>query len=233
MSAISNLVFWANERLHRLRHRWRPVLQETWIYPLLTGPSRAVRRAVARHREHVGDGVFHGENDLWMCSLFPQKIIDEVLERFPARSVLDVGCGTGKSLEYFVERGLDAIGIEGSALAISKSPLKGRMRCLNFNEPIDLGRKFDLVWSFEVAEHIHPRYADCFLATLVGHGDRVVISAATPGQGGEGHLNEQPPEYWIEKFRALGFAHDAETTAKLRSLEERHSENMLVFHRAS
>jgi len=232
MTPIDSMIFWANERLHRLRHRLRPMLGDTWLYPLLTGPSRAVRRAMERHRERIADGIFHGENELWMASLFPKTILDAVLDRFQPRSVLDVGCGTGKSLEYFADRGLDVIGIEGSALAISKSRLRDKMRCLNLNNPIDLGRKFDLVWSFEVAEHIHPRHADAFLATLVHHGDRIVLSAATPGQGGEGHLNEQPPEYWIAKLRVVGFEHDAEATAQLRALEECHAENMLVFARA-
>jgi SAM-dependent methyltransferase len=228
---LSSLVFWANERLHRLRHRVRPHVERTWLYPLLTGPSRAVRRAMVRFRERTADGVFHGEDELWMCSLFPKKVIDEVLARFSPKSALDVGCGTGKSLEYFAQRGLDVIGIEGSALAISKSPLRERMRCLNLNEPIDLARRFDLVWSFEVAEHIHPRYAETLLETLTRHGDVIAISAATPGQGGEGHLNEQPPEYWIEKFAARGYAYAAEFSAKLRALDERHAENMLVFVR--
>lgn len=186
-----------------------------------------------RFRERTADGIFHGEEELWMCSLFPQKIIDELIARFQPRSVLDVGCGTGKSLEYFVQRGIDTVGIEGSALAISKSPHRDRMHCLNLNEPIDLQRQFDLVWSFEVAEHIHPRYADTLVDTLARHGDVVAVSAATPGQGGEGHLNEQPPEYWIEKFRERGFAYEAELTTRLRGLEERHAENMLVFTRKS
>lgn len=230
---FSSFVFWANERLHRFRHRVRPIVQDTWIYPLLTGPSRAIRRGMVRYRERTADGVFHGEDELWMCSLFPKKVIDEVVARFGPRSMLDVGCGTGKSLEYFSQLGMDVVGIEGSALAISKSPLKEKMRCLNLNEPLDLGRRFDLVWSFEVAEHIHPRYADTLVDTLARHGDVIAISAATPGQGGEGHLNEQPAEYWVEKFRARGFGYEAEFSAKLRGLDERHAENMLVFVRAA
>lgn len=227
------MIFWANERVHRLRHWLRPHLIDTRFYPLLTGPSRALRRAMERYRERKADGIFHEENELWMCSLFPKKIIDAVLERFAPRSVLDVGCGTGKALAYFAERGLEVVGLEGSELAISKCPLKDHIRCHNLNEPLDLGRRFDLVWSFEVAEHIHPRYADIFLETLVRHGDRVILSAATPGQGGEGHMNERPPEYWVEKFGALGFAFDAAATEILRALEERHSENMLAFFRES
>jgi hypothetical protein len=31
-----------------------------------------------------------------------------------------------------------------------------------------------------------------------------LFSAAIPGQGGDGHLNEQWPAYWIERFVARG-----------------------------
>jgi hypothetical protein len=42
------------------------------------------------------------------------------------------------------------------------------------------------------------------------------MTAATPGQGGTEHVNEQPNEYWIEKFRHRGFALDRETTDRIR-----------------
>jgi hypothetical protein len=33
----------------------------------------------------------------------------------------------------------------------------------------------------------------------------VLFSAAVPGQGGHGHVNEQWPAYWVERFSSLGF----------------------------
>jgi hypothetical protein len=43
------------------------------------------------------------------------------------------------------------------------------------------------------------------LENLTRHGDRVLFSAAVPGQGGEFHVNEQPLSYWRDRFHALGF----------------------------
>jgi hypothetical protein len=51
------------------------------------------------------------------------------------------------------------------------------------------------VWSYEVAEHIHPKYTDAFLYKLTSHGPVVVLSAAQPGQGGCDYFNEQPLHY--------------------------------------
>ncbi len=100
----------------------------------------------------------------------------------------------------------------------------------DLNEPLDLGEKFDLVWCFEVAEHIHPRYVSALLTTLTNHGDRVLLSAARPGQGGLGHLNEQEPGYWIALMQERGF-HLAGETERYRALPDHFAENILVFER--
>ena len=43
-----------------------------------------------------------------------------------------------------------------------------------------------------------------FVDNLVRHGDVILFSAAVPHQGGEHHVNEQPPEYWRELFARPG-----------------------------
>ena len=40
---------------------------------------------------------------------------------------------------------------------------------------------------------------------LVAHGSLVLFSAATPGQGGEHHLNERSYDYWRSLFAKRGF----------------------------
>jgi len=140
-----------------------------------------------------------------MCSIFPKEILDLTIELLHPRSILDVGCGTGISLDYFKSKGISVRGLEGSALAISKARNAALIQQHDLNQPIHLGQKFDLVWCFEVAEHIHPRYASALLETLTAHGDRILLSAARPGQGGLGHLNEQPRGYWDDLFRGDGY----------------------------
>lgn len=65
---------------------------------------------------------------------------------------------------------------------------------------------FDLVLSLEVAEHLSPHRAEGFIDDLATFSDQVLFSAAIPGQGGYGHINEQPHQYWIRMFEDRGYA---------------------------
>jgi SAM-dependent methyltransferase len=181
-------------------------------------------------REISDNSIFIREEEMSMCSIFPKEILDLTIELFRPRSVLDVGCGTGISLDYFKNKGISVRGLEGSALAISKARNAPLIRQHDLNEPINLEERFDLVWCFEVAEHIHPNYVGALLATLTNHADRIVLSAARPGQGGLGHLNEQPPDYWIGRMKEHGFALGHETD-RYRELPDHFAENILVFER--
>jgi hypothetical protein len=57
----------------------------------------------------------------------------------------------------------------------------------------------------EVAEHLPASGAPSFVADLARLAPVVAFSAAIPGQGGEGHVNEQWPEYWERLFAASGY----------------------------
>lgn len=76
---------------------------------------------------------------------------------------------------------------------------------------IDLERKFsvsgkwDICLCLEVAEHISEHRADALIEFLCTAADKVLFSAAIPGQGGTGHVNEQWQTYWELKFMANGF----------------------------
>jgi SAM-dependent methyltransferase len=177
------------------------------------------------------DSTFLEADTLYMCSLFPVKIIDRIIQEFHPQTILDVGCGTGISLEYFLQKNIDAIGIENSRLAINKSPVSEKIIRHNLKREMNLKRKFDLVWCFEVIEHIHPRFEPIFLNTLIRHSDRIIISAAIPGQGGHGHFNEQLPEYWVKRFSALRFKLNEDMTECLKNIDEMHAKNMLVFEK--
>jgi SAM-dependent methyltransferase len=73
------------------------------------------------------DSTFTSEDSLFMCSLFPRKVLDLVIHELHARSVLDVGCGIGNSLQYFLKNGIDAWGVENSKVAILHSPVRERI----------------------------------------------------------------------------------------------------------
>lgn len=190
---------------------------------------RNLIRGIYRHI--TKNSIFFDERELGMASILPAEVISKTIELFAPGTVLDLGCGVGKSLDYFHDRGIEIKGIEGSQLAISRARHPDLIAQFNLNNELNLGRKFDLLWCYEVVEHIHPAYVDNLMKTLSNHSDRVVLSAARPGQGGEGHFNEQLPEYWIEKFAKMGFRHDEKSTELLRSADARYGPNMLAFYR--
>lgn len=122
-------------------------------------------------------------------------------------SVLDVGCGRGVWLREWRDGGtLDAAGVDGNYVAKSRLAIPGELFFeRDLSQPFNLDRRFDLVQSLEVGEHITEQRAETFVANLVAHGDMILFSAAIPGQGGEFHVNEQPYAYWRDKFASRGF----------------------------
>jgi SAM-dependent methyltransferase len=186
-----------------------------WCYGALARKP-AVRRE-ARMRAFK-DGRFD-EDELSMAMGCPRRVLDAIVEKWRPRTALDVGCGLGLAMEHLQSEGVECVGIDGSQAAIRRSPVKDRIVLANLNHPFDLSRTFDLVWSYEVAEHIHPEFTKAYLTTLTRHAaDLIVISAAHPGQGGAGHFNEQPQGYWIERLAAHGFKVDKEFSAHLQAL---------------
>jgi hypothetical protein len=68
---------------------------------------------------------------------------------------------------------------------------------------------FDIALSLEVAEHLPDQRAQRFVHDLCRLAPIVIFSAAIPGQGGTGHVNEQWPDYWYHLFEAEGFVVDS------------------------
>lgn len=145
-----------------------------------------------------------------------QLVIPLVTKHLRMESVLDVGCGAGAWLAEYEKHGIPTcVGVDGdyvteSSLLISPASFIAR----NISQPFDLGRHFDLVQCLEVGEHIEHDASRTLIANLVKHGDCILFSAATPGQGGENHMNEQPYEFW----RALFAEHEYEPYDFLRPL---------------
>jgi hypothetical protein len=76
---------------------------------------------------------------------------------------------------------------------------------MDLTSPTQISRRFELVESLEVAEHLPSTVAEGFVAFLASLGSVVLFSAAIPNQGGVHHINEQWPEYWAELFSKHGF----------------------------
>jgi SAM-dependent methyltransferase len=137
-----------------------------------------------------------------------REIVPVIMELAKPNSVIDVGCGTGCWLEVFHEHGVtDFLGVDGSYVDRSMLEIpEERFLSFDLSRPLKLDRRFDLVVSLEVAEHLPPESADIFVESLTQLGPVILFSAAIPLQRGTGHLNEQWPEYWVERFECRNFA---------------------------
>jgi SAM-dependent methyltransferase len=177
------------------------------------------------------DSIFTSRSDLAGCSLQPAPLIDAIIDLIDPKTVLDVGCGTGKALDYFLSRGVDCVGVEGSTMAVKHAAHPERIVVRNLNKPYFTNRYFDLVWCFEVAEHIHPDFTDAFLDTCCSHARNLLLSAAHPGQGGVGHFNEQPVTYWIAKLADKGFIYEHDATRRIVAGYDWYPENVMFFRK--
>ena len=124
----------------------------------------------------------------------------------PVNSVVDVGGGTGGWLREFCKAGVARLALIDSP-AVEPHLLIPRecFHAADLEQPLpDLGR-FDLATSLECAEHLSASRATSLVEWLTSTADVVLFSAAVPGQGGKGHINEQSPTFWSSLFRACGF----------------------------
>jgi SAM-dependent methyltransferase len=135
-------------------------------------------------------------------------IVPILLSVFPASSVIDIGCGTGTWLQAFARNGVtDYIGIDGMYVPpdLLKIPAD-RFRAADLQRLLDVGRRFDIACSLEVAEHLPSDCAKQFVELLTKAAPVVLFSAAVPHQGGTGHINEQWQSYWSDLFSACGYS---------------------------
>lgn len=142
--------------------------------------------------------------------------INWAIGMFDVRSMLDVGCGPGGMVELALRKGLDSHGVDGDANLQRSWFNKNYFTLHDFQTgPAPITDKYDLCWSVEFVEHVHEQYIPNFVATYKQCGI-LIMTHATPGQGGYHHVNEQPEGYWIEKISSFNFQFDRDLTDRLR-----------------
>ncbi len=206
----------------------------------------AASRLLLRLKSRLEKNVAHDElydvqyfvrldEQLPLCA---RAIAESIEQRFRPVKVLDVGCGTGAIMSAMRDLGIDVLGLELSSAAIKICARKGlSVRRFDLETETDFDEKANIALSTEVAEHLHESSADRYVDLLCGIAHTVVLTAATPGQGGTDHVNEQPNEYWIEKFKRQGYIYLQDITVDMREdwarsgVDRARAKNVMLFER--
>lgn len=149
-----------------------------------------------------------------------------IYRQFRPGFVWDVGCGPGFMLAQLYDLDVDIKGFDGSQACLDYARERLNLGCCEHLSRADIRSLTELcgygcatpwlVLCTEVAEHLDAAHADHLVALLCSAMAPIIFTAASPGQGGHHHVNEQPPEYWREKFMARGCVYDAAATAELK-----------------
>lgn len=138
--------------------------------------------------------------------------------------IMDLGCSGGAFIANMHDLGFTAIGIEGSDF--SKLHRRGPWAYLSdfvlftaditkpFNVYIGVNKpiiKFDIITSFEVLEHLTEEQVESLFLNIENHSHehtRLIFSISTDDDFVNGvnlHQTVAPKEWWIKKFKELGW----------------------------
>jgi hypothetical protein len=133
-------------------------------------------------------------------------LIPIVLEYMTPSSVLDIGCKHGEWLSVFQRHGIaDVQGLDRARWRAEVLIDPATFRVVDLSKPFSIDRRFDLSVCVEVAEHLPESAAEPLVRELTAAAPVVLFSAALPGQGGHGHVNEQPHAFWDSLFAGRDF----------------------------
>jgi hypothetical protein len=121
-------------------------------------------------------------------------------------NILECGSGGGWITKRFVEAGIDIKGIEGSNFGYNKC-LDNQLICVEKHDlrtPMDLKKRFEMVMSTEVAEHIEAPFVGTYVKNLCDHSDLIWFSYNS-SDSHSNHPNCMPEKYWVNVFGFFGY----------------------------
>jgi O-antigen biosynthesis protein len=155
-----------------------------------------------------GCGRPYQRDDEWLG--FFDKIAARIASDIGPASVLDAGCAMGFLVERLRARGVEAFGIDISEYAIGNVHESVRPFCWAGSVAVPFPRRYDLIVTIEVLEHMPPDEAERAVANFCQHTDDILFSSTPNDYKEASHVNVHPPEYWAVLFARQGFFRDVD-----------------------
>jgi Methyltransferase domain len=167
-----------------------------------------------------------------------EAVVPLLLDLFSPRSVVDVGGGGGHWAAACLARGVrDVLAVDGPWVPeAARATSPDRFLEHDLSSPLVLDRTFDLALCLEAAEHLPASAAPELVRALTAAAPVVAFSAASPGQGGDGHINEQPASYWARLFADRDYVCFSDLRRRIwtnEAVEVWYRQNLLCFVRRS
>jgi hypothetical protein len=171
---------------------------KTGIWKVNTGPSSTIAHANTLHKFDPG---------------LSQALL-EFLEN--QVDIVDFGCGNADYSKILLENGKQVDCFDGNPNTPEMTGGIGKV--LDLSEEFNLEKKYECVISLEVGEHIPKEKEQIFLDHLDRHCEQcIILSWALPGQGGDGHFNEEPNKYIINEMEKRNYKHWEESSNYFRN----------------
>lgn len=184
------------------------------------GYTSSKRGWAVSDRPHVGGSYPCNDLNTWMPDVW-----DGIRQRVFAKdavtieSVIDIGCGFGYTLEWWIQRGVRCIGVEAWHDAIVQNKCREHVMIHDYTEgPFIPSQEYDLAWSAEFLEHVHMEHAPSYMATFEKC-RYAAITHADVGQHGHHHVSCFDDSHWVRLFDKYGFDHVQEMTDWMRSTD--------------
>ena len=122
-------------------------------------------------------------------------------------SALDIGCGHGRLVARWWQEGIDAHGVDITAVAMDFAIAFGNEDRFHITAlwDMDLGRRFDLGVCADVMEHVPEDLVAPSLERIAAHCSLVVFKIAGFGSvhlGYDLHPTVKPGGWWVDRLRA-------------------------------
>lgn len=161
--------------------------------------------------QRIGGGAY--KDSLEMRAFFI-RVANMLSLNYTPKVVLDAGCAMGLLVEALRDLGIEAYGIDISEHAISQVREDIRPYCVvgDLTQPLpkSLPKRYDLVVTIEVLEHLYAPDGKKVIENLCSYTDTVIFSSTPSDFSDPTHVNVQQREYWAAIFAQYGFYDELE-----------------------